>query len=155
MHPEYFDLYGVGWDAPPSLLERCMPGAHRPYTSYRGTIKNKWEVLPRYRFNLCYESIRDEPGLVTEKIFDSFRCGCVPVYLGASNISDYVDDQAFIDRRRFKNNAELADYLLGVTEREYTEFLLAIDRYLASKRFQEFLPPAYADTIIEALKLKN
>ena len=79
----------------------------------------------------------------------------MPVYWGASNICDYVDDKAFIDRRRFRSNAELADYLFSVTEREYADFLGAIERYLASQRFQEFLPPAYAKTIIEKLELKS
>lgn len=155
VHPDSFDLFGVGWDRPPTRVARCLPWTRRPYPAYRGTIRNKWEVLPNYRFSLCYENVRDEPGYVTEKIFDSLRCGCVPVYWGAPNIRDYVDAEAFIDRRRFKSNAELDQYLSGMTERDYAQFQDAIRLYLAGPRFARFLPPAYADTIINTLKLKS
>jgi hypothetical protein len=51
--------------------------------------------------------MRDEPGWITEKIFDCMRADCVPVYWGASNVLDYVDPEAFVDRRRFASNSEL------------------------------------------------
>ena len=151
--PGNFDLYGIGWDRPSRFFERVFPWMQKTYPSYRGTVKNKWDVLPRYRFSLCYENIRDEPGWVTEKIFDCMRAGCVPIYWGAANITDYVDADAFIDRRRFKSDAELESCLLGITEQQYERFQGAIQDYLRSERFAKFLPPAYADTIIHALHL--
>ena len=124
-----------------------------PYKSYRGAVKNKWEVMPRYRFSLCYENVRDVPGYVTEKIFDSIRCGCVPIYWGANNIEDYVDSEVFIDRRRFKTDAELDEYISNITQHEYDLYLDAIHKFLNGPRFAKFLPPAFANTIINALKL--
>lgn len=151
--PDNFDLYGVGWNRPANLWEKAIPFLRQLYSSYRGTVQNKWDVLPRYRFSLCYENISDEPGWVTEKIFDCMRARCVPIYWGALNITDYVDAEAFIDRRRFKSDAELEAYLLGITEQEYERFQEAMQDYLRSERFAKFLPPAYADTIIHALHL--
>lgn len=153
--PENFDLYGMGWNRPVNFWEKVLPIIRQNYPSYRGTVKNKWDVLPKYRFSICYENIHDEPGWVTEKIFDSMRAGCVPIYWGAPNISDYVDPDAFIDRRKFKSNAELETFLLGITEKEYLIYQEAIQGYLHNERFQKFLPPAYAETIINALKLNN
>ena len=83
------------------------------------------------------------------------RCGCVPIYWGAPNLHDYVDADAFIDRRKFKTNAELDDYLSNMSEQEYMCFQEAICSYLAGPRFARFLPTAYTDTIINALKLKT
>jgi hypothetical protein len=134
-------------------LEKILPFTRQIYPSYRGTIKNKWDVLPKYRFSLCYENIHDESGWVTEKIFDSMRAGCVPIYWGAPNITNYVDADAFIDRRQFKSEAELEAFLLNITEKEYKRFQEAMQGYLASERFAKFLPSAYADTIIKSLKL--
>jgi hypothetical protein len=151
--PDKFDLYGVGWNRPVNILEKILPITRQIYPSYRGTVKNKWDVLPQYRFSLCYENIHDEPGGVTEKIFDSMRAGCVPIYWGAPNITNYVDADAFIDRRRFNSDSELEAFLLSITEKEYERFQEAILDYLASERFAKFLPPAYADTIIRALHL--
>ena len=151
--PNEFDLYGVGWDRPLGLAERAFAFTRPTYPSYRGSVRHKWDVLPRYRFSLCYENIRDEPGWVTEKIFDSMRARCVPIYWGAPNITDYVDAEAFIDRRQFKSDGELEAYLLSITEQEYERFQEAIQDYLQSERFAVFLPPAYAETIIRALGL--
>ena len=151
--PDNFDLYGIGWNRPANLWEKALPFTQQVYPSYRGTVQNKWDVLPRYRFGLCYENIRDEPGWVTEKIFDCMRAGCVPIYWGAPNITEYVDPEAFIDRRTFKSDSELEAFLLSITGQEYERFQEAIQDYLRSERFAKFLPPAYADTIIRALHL--
>lgn len=151
--PENFDLYGVGWNRPVNILEKILPSTCQIYPSYRGTVKNKWDVLPQYRFSLCYENIHDEPGWVTEKIFDCMRAGCVPIYWGAPNIVNYVDAEAFIDRRNFKTNEELESYILGINAQDYQKYQDAIKNYLASERFAKFLPSNYADTIINALKL--
>lgn len=151
--PENFDLYGVGWDHPTIPMEKRTNSTFQIYPSYRGTVLNKWDVLPKYRFSLCYENIHDEPGWITEKIFDCLRARCVPKYWGAPNITDYMDKSTFIDRRDFKSNKELESYLIGIDEQKYNDFQDAINKYLASDRFAKFLPHNYADTIIEALKI--
>lgn len=151
--PRNFDLYGVGWDQPTNILERIIPGLRQNYPSYRGKLQNKWNVLPNYRFSLCYENISSEPGYITEKIFDCMRSGCVPIYWGAPNIDEYVEPQTFIDRRKFKSDPELELYLLSITEKKYERFQEAIQDYLQSERFAKFLSPAYADTVINGLKL--
>lgn len=152
-YPEEFDLYGVGWNKPMNVNEKIFPFLRPNFKSFRGTVKNKWEVLPFYRFCLCYENVRDEPGYISEKIFDAMRCGCVPIYFGAPNISDYVDPEAFIDRRQFKTDAEMGNFLLKMSEAQYGKYQTAINDYLSSQSFAKFLPPAYADTIISTLKI--
>lgn len=130
-----------------------LPWTRQRYPSYRGPVRDKWEVLPYYKYSLCYENVRDEPGYLTEKLFDSLRCGCVPIYWGAPNVADYVDEEAFIDRRKFKDDSELAAFLLSTTASEYARRQDAIEAYLRSPRFAQFLPSAYADTVIKALGL--
>ncbi|MBI3240809.1 MAG: hypothetical protein HYZ49_00745 [Chloroflexi bacterium] len=148
-----FDLYGVDWDRPAGPFQRLFPFIYRPYPSYRGVIQHKWDILPKYRFSLCYENVYGEPGWITEKIFDSMRAGCVPIYWGAPNIAEYVDADAFVDRRRFPSDRELEEFLMGVTEREYERYQKAMEAYLSSEHFARFLPPAFADTVIRVLKL--
>lgn len=43
---------------------------------------DKLEYLKLFRFNICPENM-DSHYYVTEKIIDSFRCGCIPIYAGA------------------------------------------------------------------------
>jgi hypothetical protein len=143
--PDQFDLYGGGWDRPGN--------GDAPYRCYRGTVRHKWSVYPRYRFGLCYENMRDEPGLISEKIFDCMRAKCVPIYWGASNIEDYVDPEAFIDRRRFSTDQELEAFLVTITEREFKCYREAIDDYLRTKAFASFLAPAFVDAVVGGLRL--
>jgi hypothetical protein len=143
--PDQFDLYGVGWDAP----------GEPPYPSYRGTVPHKWDVFPRYRFALCYENMRDEPGWITEKIFDCMRADSVPIYWGAANVESYIDPAAFVDRRRFQSHAELERFLREMTEADYERHRGAIRDYLASAAFARFLSPAFAETVIGALGLER
>lgn len=142
--PDAFDLFGVGWET---------GHAGRPFPSYRGTVPHKWEVFPRYRFAICYENMRDEPGWITEKIFDCMRADCVPVYLGASNVEDYVDPGAFVDRRRFGSDAELADHLLSMDAGAYERHRAAMRGYLEGERFARFLSPAFCETVLRGLGL--
>ena len=110
--PMNFDLYGVGWERP--TPEGVV------YKSYRCAPANKWDVLPWYRFCLCYENTDNVPGYVTEKIFDALRCGCVPIYLGAPNVRDYVNPHAFVDRRDFASHGELLEFISSVTPEAQT-----------------------------------
>jgi hypothetical protein len=135
--PEEFDLYGFGWD-------RTL----QPYPSYRGLTAHKWLTYPQYRFALTYENMRGLAGYVTEKVFDALRAGVVPVYLGAPNIDEYVDRDAFVDRDTFSSDEELIRYLQQIDEAAYRRLRQAGSDYLASERFRKFLPPAFADTII-------
>lgn len=45
---------------------------------------DKISYLKQFRFNLCPEN-SDSDGYVTEKIFDSFMAGCIPIYWGSNN----------------------------------------------------------------------
>ena len=116
-------------------------------------MKHKWDVYPHYRFGSCYENIRGEPGYVSEKIFDCMRAGCVPIYWGASNIQEYVDPEIFVDRTQFKSEADLARFLLEMSEHEWQRYREAARDYLAGERFAAFLPPAFTATIIRVLDL--
>ena len=102
---------------------------------------------------MCYENIRDEPGYITEKIFDCMRGGAVPIYWGASNITDYVEEGAFIDRRAFESDADLVAYVRSVSEEDSCTYLSVIQEYLRSQRFAGFLPPALAANIVRVLAL--
>ncbi|MBU1863720.1 MAG: hypothetical protein KKH94_08675, partial [Candidatus Omnitrophica bacterium] len=158
-YPYDFDLYGVGWDW--SVKRYLWNGVrngtwekHR-YKTYRGTVRDKLDVLPKYKFVICYENILDEDDYVSNRIFDVLRCGCVPIYWGAKNISDYVDEDAFIDRRDFKSNEALAEHICSISEKEYEKFLCAGRAYINGEKFKLFLSDNFSDTIIKVLRLNS
>ena len=92
-------------------------------------------------------------GYITEKIFDCFFAGVVPIYWGAENITDYVPKEAFIDRRKFQTIKELCQYVDEITEERYEEYLKAADEFITSETFQkEFSINAYIKRITDLIK---
>lgn len=156
-YPEQFDLYGAGWN--PSLWQFLRKrlvnrqARHEHYPSYRGQVASKAETMKNYKFAIAYENILDQKGYVSIKIFDCLRSGCVPVYLGAQDIEEYVDRDAFVDRRAFGSLEELAAYLTSVSAEEHEEFLAAARRYLQGEKFARFLDEHFVETVVRALGL--
>lgn len=161
--PHDFDLYGVDWDMPalPAasygkvlryLWRRIsLDRVFTPFPSYRGRVAHKKEILNKTRFSICYENVRDIPGYITEKIFDSFFSGCVPIYLGASNVSNYIPSNCFINRKDFASYDELYKYLKSITEVEFSDYQIRILNYLQSDEAYEFSAEAMARVITKKI----
>jgi alpha(1,3/1,4) fucosyltransferase len=157
--PAQFDLYGKGWDLKlPSSLSRLKPVLHpfynkffSYYSSYRGEITSKRIILDQYKFSICYENVRDIPGYITEKIFDCFFAGCIPIYLGASNVKNYVPENCFIDMRKFSDYSELYEYMKGLSEEDYLNYLHAIENFIRSEKILLFGAEHFVNLIIDEM----
>lgn len=148
---DQFDLFGIGWNKPASTVQKLFIIPFPYYKSYRGTIRDKSEVYPNYRFSLCYENAC-VPGYVTEKIFDCLRSDCIPIYLGAPNIGEYVPKNVFIDRRQFDTEEDLAGFLLNLSKEQFNQYLLNIREYLSGAQFKSFLATDLAENIVTAVE---
>lgn len=126
-HSNEFDLYGPGWQV---FKFKCYKG---PIVRTGDYLGSKIQVLKHYKFDLAYENSRGLNGYVSERIFNAFSAGCVPVYSGSGNITEYVPKECFIDRRDFTSNQELYDYLSMMSKERYEEYLHHIKKYLASE----------------------
>lgn len=74
-------------------------GMKRDGSNWNEALKNKHLLLSAYKFALVVENSLEED-YVSEKVFDAWEAGAVPLYLGAPNIEDYVPGpNAFIDLR--------------------------------------------------------
>ena len=161
--PQDFDLYGVDWDIPviPTglrgrLMRRMWKGLSRivklsPFPSYRGRVEHKREVLSQTRYAICYENVRDLSGYITEKIFDCFFSGCVPVYWGASNITNYIPADCFIDRQKFADTAEVYRHLKKITEEEFRGYQQRIAAFLASEAAKPFGSEYFVETVVSTI----
>lgn len=161
--PNDFYLYGVDWDIPVVVsgklgkIQRRLMRAlkkiiqFRPFPSYRGRVGHKSEVLQRTRFSICYENVSDLPGYITEKIFDSFFSGCVPVYWGASNINNYIPADCFIDRREFSDTADVYQYLKAMDEDIFRGYQQRIATFLSSGGARPYSSEAFAETVVQAI----
>ncbi len=133
-----FDLYGRNWEK-------------RKFKNYRGAIGDKIAVLKEYKFCICYENTRDMKGYITEKIFDCFAAGCVPIYWGASNVTDYIPAETFIDRRKFSNVKRLYMFLKSLSQDDYQKYLDAAAAFLKSEKAQVFSNENFVNTFIDHL----
>lgn len=169
------DLYGVGWDGPtmqvgetwvPSAAQRArlelrrlldsMIGTRDPLLTaarraYRGPSSSKAKTLGAYTFAICFENMILE-GWITEKIFDCFFSGTVPVYLGAPDIEDWIPKNCFIDMRDFVDYRELRAFLHGLTPREIDAYREAGRAYIASEQFRPFTKEAFAEIFLEIVR---
>lgn len=142
-----FDLWGVGWDRPIPGVSRSDGALVR--SVYRGSSPDKIVTLGDYRFALCIENTRF-PGYVSEKIFDAFRAGTIPVYLGAPDIVSYLPPSSFIDAEAFADTSLLVRRLLEVTPSEADQMLDAGASFLTSGGFQRFTDQHFITTMMDA-----
>lgn len=161
-HTDLFDLYGYGWDSLSCHSSRVVrklntiPGINsilrkllvKRYKVYKGTIEDKITTMKNYRFTIAYENVKDENGYITEKLFDAFIAGCVPVYWGAKNITDYVPKECFIDRRDFQSNEALFSYMYNMSNQIYEEYLNHIETYLNSQQAKQFTIDTFCQRIV-------
>lgn len=69
------------------------------------------EAISRYRYMLCLENSA-YPSFVTERIFNAWIAGTIPIYRGASDVADYAPSPgSYILADDFNDAKDLAAYL--------------------------------------------
>lgn len=102
------------------IMERVVgqsidsPGKCKNNMSPKGS---RWtdnvEIFKAYKFVIAVEnSFLD--GYITEKIINPFLAGCIPIYLGAPDISKHFNPARFINVRDFPDLESCANYVLRV-----------------------------------------
>ena len=75
--------------------------SYKPIDGYGIMFNNplktsKFSVLNNYNFCLCPENSL-YPGYVTEKLFDAWHGGCIPIWYGPSDPPSFINKKAFIN----------------------------------------------------------
>lgn len=81
-------------------------------------IEGKIEGLKDYRYSVAIENDTTTNG-ITEKIYDCFLSGVIPIYYGASNLKEYFNMDSILT---FNNLEELKDILLNLKGEKGVEF---------------------------------
>ena len=162
--PMDFDLYGVGWDeykfSGPRVfrmfnkIKPLVRFLSPKFSSNRGVVSKKKPTLERYRFCICYENARDIPGYITEKIFDCFMAGCIPVYWGANNIEEYIPKNCFIDKRDFNNFKHLYEFINKMSDSQHLVYLYNIELFLNSKDSYQFTHEYFSQAVVTTILKK-
>jgi hypothetical protein len=114
------DLYGRGWlkkFSRSSFWYVFIKNYLQIKKIYKGSCPSKLDIISKYKFYLCFENLRME-GYITEKIFDCFYAGTIPIYWGGEDIELWIPAKCFIDMRKFSNYEELSLYLKNISNSE-------------------------------------
>ena len=102
---------------------------------------NKIQYLSRFRFSICPEN-SNAPGYVTEKLFEAFLAGAVPIYWGAGGAPEAgrLNPRTYLLWNKNGDNTGLLEQIavLNADSKAYEQFL----------NESPFLP-AFSDYVIE------
>jgi hypothetical protein len=164
--PQDFSLFGRGWQIPAvqpgawgrvakRLNEWRARSAFAPRTpafpSWRGSVVHKRDVLDRARFAICYENSRGNPGYLTEKIFDCYTSGCVPVYLGTRHAQAPVPRESYVDGEALLDPADLLAALRAIDDTRWLAMQRAGRDFLASHEAKRYSNAHWCETLVAGI----
>ena len=99
---------------------------------------NKLEYMSNFRFNICAENDNTE-NYVTEKIFDAFLAGCIPIYYGSNNNPEpgLINKDAVIFWNKDGDNEQALSLIkeLNGNKKAYDEFISQTRLYDAAAEY--------------------
>lgn len=145
-----FSLFGSGWDH--NRLYPWYLNTKAIAKCYKGKfIGSKYDELCKYKFAIAFENASFD-GYLTEKMFDCFFCGTIPIYYGAPDVEKYVPTNCFVDFRKFRSFKYLHEYLLSITEDEIVSYRERILNFLSSDKFYLFTKEHFSDTFLKLVE---
>jgi hypothetical protein len=143
-----FFLFGRGWD----LARKYDNEINKlKFINLPKEIINKHSLLQNFKFILCFENC-DFEGYVTEKIFDAFLNGSVPVYYGTDLIKNLIPNNCFINAKDFKCPKELLLHLESISEFQWRNYQYNIKAYIESQEYNKFTSENLAQSFIQCIK---
>ena len=142
------DLYGFGWNKPPLFPYWFQKGVIQQV--YKGSVQDKYDTLSNYTFAFAYENCV-LPGYITDKMFDCFFTGTIPIYLGAPDITEYIPEECFIHMRDFKNYDDLRGFLHALSGKQIQEYKENGRRFVESEQYKQFTKEYFARVFAEAV----
>jgi hypothetical protein len=101
---------------------------------------------------MCFENAKNYPGLITEKIFDCFAAGVVPIYYGPPNVEQYIPKDCFINFLDFSDYDELYDFLISMDGVTYQAYLDAVKAFIQTPEYYEFTSKRFAEIVLEQVQ---
>jgi hypothetical protein len=143
---ELVDLYGPGWSQSQSakvlllvkeliltLLARRFPRPTylnyllRKPMNYLGTAEDKLSKLAEYRVSLVIEN---DPSFLSEKLFDSFFAGTIPIYVGDTAAAFGIPENLYVSASKTISDINAA--VKNALEMDYSSWRKGLDEWLYS-----------------------
>ena len=139
------DLFGQGWNMSfgeklkhylsnllialkSGQLPRFSGGRYffRNYDNWRGAPADKREIAKSYKFALVIENSKE---FITEKLFDAFFSGCIPVYVGPKLEDFEIPNALYVQAEDNLDSIELA--IESVKKIDFLEWGVLKDEWLS------------------------
>lgn len=113
-----------------------------------GAVQAKMKFLNDYKFNLCFEN-SSYAGYATEKLYEAYMGGTVPIYWGSTTIECDFNPKAFLNWHDYQNDDDFLNAIIEVdqTPELYEEMYLQplfnswkepYNKYLDMNRFRKW-----------------
>ncbi len=116
-------------------------------------VAGRREFVRNYKFTIAFEN-SSASGYSTEKLFETFRSGSIPIYWGNPDIDKYVDSRSFINCHDYHNFEEVVDRVIELDNNpdQYMEMLSTPPmndayRYNRKEEYQRFFEKILQDGI--------
>jgi hypothetical protein len=104
------------------------------------------QVFNKYKFVMCIENSKT-PGYLTEKIFNIFLSKSIPIYDGAPDICNYINDDSFIaydDRfiqkvKMLNDNKDLYETYINTSKIKNENLIDLVDDHLSNIFYERFI----------------
>ena len=91
IYPDICDIYGAGWT---NEIGSSYKGSLGHYHNKNINNTSKYDALKNYKYTICIESCVRK-NYFSEKFTDAILSGCIPIYFGCPNISDYFPNDCY------------------------------------------------------------
>lgn len=78
-----------------------------------GPIQNKLEFDSSHKFSICCEN-SSHPGYTTEKLYQAFEAGCIPIYWGDPVVGRVFNTKAFVYANEYKSIDDVVKRIIEI-----------------------------------------
>ena len=110
------DVYGRGWEK-----YKIHPHINVKHTNGKQNDRPAYEYYKNYMFCIIIENTTAD-GYVSEKIYDAFIAGCIPIYYGNNNNQVGIPENMYIDLKKFETSKDLALYIENLSNEDIVKF---------------------------------
>jgi hypothetical protein len=133
---------------------RNGPNKWHLFKNYYGMTNNKQETLKEYDFALTFEN-SDFDGYITEKIFDAFMAGTIPLYWGGGRLlQETFPADCYIDCRD-KDPRQIFYLIKSMSQNDILAYRKAARDFLESDAANRFTRMYLIGHIIRRLETMN
>jgi hypothetical protein len=148
----FFELYGRFWlnKELQTWLRYFYKYLPENYISKGEYVGDKIELLGKYKFAMAFENYYNKTSYISEKIFECFRAGCVPIYSGCQNISEYIPDDCYIYVSKSDSPQDVLKKIKSIDEQSWNLLITNGKNYLESFNYKNhFSPQAFAKKLFK------